>query len=274
MKPLIPIENAEIYIDGTLSEPRLSHPEGLAFDSEGFLWCGGERGEIYKIAKDGKSHEIIASTGGFCLGMAFDSHDNLYICDNKYSCVFKLNTATGELIKFADGDGKIRVPNFPVIDEESGSLYVSDSYGMGEEGPGIWKFDLETGKGELWYKDPMNFANGMVLSNDNQFLYVAETFANKVSRIPLLENGDPGEKETYVTINGLPDGLALDDQDNLFVSCYEPSLVYIIDNNRKIELLIHDTTAHTLCHPTNCAIYNGEMYTTNLGRWHITKFTL
>jgi gluconolactonase len=270
---LIPITKAQVFFDGTFSDPRLSHPEGLAFDKEGNLWCGGERGEIYKIDHTGKTIELIGNTGGFSLGMAFDSNNNLYVCDNKHQCVFKLNTITGEITKFADGNGELRVPNFPVVDEKYSCLYVSDSYGAGEEGPGIWRFELETGKGDLWYKKPLNFANGLAISLDRSALYVAETFSERVSVIPILPHGEAGEKEVFVdSLNALPDGLALDVNGNLYVSCYEPSQVLKINDNKEVETLIHDVTAHTLCHPTNCAFWGEDMYTTNLGRWHITKF--
>lgn len=273
MNPLVPISKAEVFFDGVFSEPRLSHPEGLAFDIDGNLWCGGERGEIYKIDNEGKSIELIANTGGFSLGMAFDSNHNLYICDHKHQCVFKLNTLSGEITRFADGDGLLRVPNFPIVDEKRSCLFVSDSYEMGNEGPGIWKFDLQTGKGELWYKEPLNFANGLALSLDGTFLYVAETFAEQVSIIPILENGEAGEKQIYVDqLKALPDGLALDENGHLYICCYEPSQLLKVNDDREVFRLIYDETAHTFCHPTNCAFWKEDMYTTNLGRWHITKF--
>jgi hypothetical protein len=30
-----------------MTTPQLDHAEGLAFDREGYLYCGGERGQIY-----------------------------------------------------------------------------------------------------------------------------------------------------------------------------------------------------------------------------------
>lgn len=274
MNPIIPIEKAGIFFDGVFTEPRLSHPEGLAFDKEGNLWCGGENGEIYMIDREGKNIKLVACTGGFSLGMAIDQHNNLYVCDNKHSAVFKLNIDTEELSLFATGGlgEKIRVPNFPVVDEKRSCLYVSDSFGFNQIGPGIWKFDLETGKGSLWYKEQMNFANGMVLSLDGNSLFVAETFDRAVSRIPILENGEPGEKQHVATIDGLPDGLGMDKKGNLYVCCYEPSRLYRINSNNEVELLISDPTAHTLCHPTNCAFRGEDLFTSNLGRWHITRF--
>jgi sugar lactone lactonase YvrE len=274
MNPVLPMENVEIFFDGIFSEPRLRHPEGVTIDEEGNVWCGGEGGEIYRIRRDGSDIELVASTEGFTLGLAFDGNGNLYTCDLKHASVFRLSVADGSLEPFADGSEgrKIRIPNFPVVDQRRNCLYVSDSYDMEEPGPGIWKFGLDTGEGDLWYDRPMTFANGMALSSEGDFLYVAETFARKITRIPILEDGTAGESVTFVEgIERLPDGLAFDAGGNLYVSCYEPSRIYRVSPDRKIDLLVDDPEAHTLCHPTNCAFRGEELFTSNLGRWHITR---
>ena len=38
----------------------------------------------------------------------------------------------------------------------------------------------------------------------------------------------------------------------------------------RLELLIDDPEAHTLCHPTNVA-FGTDLFNSNLGRWHITR---
>jgi gluconolactonase len=274
LDPLLPMGKVEVFFDGTFTEPRLRHPEGVAIDKEGNVWCGGEGGEIYRIRSDGSDLELVASTEGFTLGLAFDAIGNLYTCDLKHAAVFRLSAADGSLERFTDGGTakKIRIPNFPVVDERRSCLYVSDSYGMEEPGPGIWRFDLHTGEGDLWYDRPMTFANGMALSLEGNFLYVAETFARKITRIPILEDGTAGESVTFIEgIERLPDGLAFDAGGNLYVSCYEPSRIYRVSPGREIDLLVDDPEAHTLCHPTNCAFRGEELFTSNLGRWHITR---
>ena len=104
-----------VLVDGALTEPRLSHPEGVAVDADGTIWCGGELGQIYRISADGSHREVVASTGGFCLGMAFDTHGDLFVCDQKHAAVFKLDTSSGALSLFADGvpGHRFRTPNFP-----------------------------------------------------------------------------------------------------------------------------------------------------------------
>lgn len=274
MKPILSLDKASVFIDRFLGEPRLLHPEGVAVAGDGSVWCGGELGEIYRIAPDGSSLEVVASTGGFTGGIAFDQHGRLYTCDGGHKCVFRLDPATRELQRFAAGGGErpLRAPNFPVVDTARHCLFVSDSHGFGDPGPGVWRFDLETGAGELWYDQTMNFANGMALSPDKSSLYVVETFARRVSRIPIQADGSAGTAEVFVEgIERLPDGLAFDVEGNLYISCYEPSRLFRAAPDGTIDLLIDDPEAHTLCHPTNCAFRGTELFTANLGRWHITR---
>lgn len=275
MEPIVPIENAKIFFDGIFSEPRLCHPEGVAIGKGGDLWCGGENGEIYRIAADGSGIELVASTMGFTLGLAFDLDYNLYTCDLKHRAVFKLNARNRDVELFSEGgdDGRMRIPNYPVVDARRNCLYVSDSYHPVRLGPGVWRIDLDSGQSNLWYGRNLRFANGMALSPDSKWLYVAETFDRKVSRIPIFGDGKAGEAEVVVQkIDRLPDGLAFDVEGNLYVACYEPARVYRVSPDNHIELLIEDLDAHTLCHPTNCAFRGTELFTSNLGRWHITHF--
>jgi sugar lactone lactonase YvrE len=274
MAAVIPFEQSSVFFDGVFSEPRLNHPEGLAIDRDGNVWCGGEAGEIFRIAADGSRIELIGSTGGFTLGMAFDKDGRLYTCDLKHAAVFRLDTASGELTQFATGDGpaRMKIPNVPVVDARRGCLYVSDSHDFHQAGPGVWRFDLETGAGTLWYDRPLRFANGMALSAEGSTLYVAETFARRVTAIPIGADGSAGEASVFAAdVPGLPDGLVLDTEGRLYICCYEPSRVCRADAAGRVEILIDDPEAHMLCHPTNGAFRGTELFTSNLGRWHITR---
>src|SRR3712207_5048041 len=181
METVLDLDAAKVFYDGILAEPRLDHPEGLAVHRDGSVWCGGERGQVYRIEADGSSIEQIASSDGFCHGMAFDREGNLYVCDLKHAAVMKLDAESRAPGRFADGaDGRgINICNYPAFDTE-GRLYVSDSHAFKEPGPGIFRFDPD-GSGELWYDEQINFANGLALYDN--YLYVAETFGHAIFRI-------------------------------------------------------------------------------------------
>lgn len=268
---LVPPERVRIVFEGSLTEPQLDHPEGVAIHPDGSIWCGGERGQIYRLSPDGSELQQVGSTGGFCLGMAFDAGGNLFICDQKHAAVMRWDAASGTVERWADGaDGhRLAIPNFPAFDD-TGRLYVSDSHAFGEPGPGVFRFAAD-GSGELWYGDDVAFANGLALSADGRHLYVVETFAHRVFRVPIRPDGRAGGREEVAELGtALPDGLAFDAEGNLYIGCYEPSQILRVSPGGQVDTLFHDETAHTLAHPTNLAFRGSTLFAANLGRWHVT----
>lgn len=272
--PLHPIEACTILVDGTLGEQRLDHPECVIVGPDGAVWCGGERGQVYRVEADGSGLREVASTGGFTLGMAFGPDGLLYVCDLATRSVKRVDVTTGAIETFATGtpERPFVNPNYPAFDS-AGRLYVSDSGTADAPGPGIYRFAPD-GAPELWHPGPLAFANGIALSADERWLYVVETFGQEIARIAIEPDGSAGARELVAAVEALPDGLALGRDGELYVGCYEPSQVLRVDPDGSVRTLVVDPTAHTLCHPTNVALLGDTLLTANLGRWHITALDL
>lgn len=261
-----------VLCEGATTKVRLSHPEGIAVDQDGNIWCGGDRGEIYRIAPDGSSWSVVASTDGFCLGMAFDHNGDLFVCDMKHAAVFRLEVSTGTLSLYSEGvDGhRFRVPNYPAFDR-NGRLFVSDSWKFDEDGPGVIVINPD-GTGEIWHEGPFTFANGLAFSPDGSILYVAETFRHAISAITVQPDGSAGEKRDFAILPGIyPDGLAVGEDGSVFVGSYEPSMVLNVSTDGTATVVGHDPSAHMLTHPTNLAFQGNRLLACNLGRWHVTE---
>src|SRR5690554_5008603 len=266
------IADVSTFADG------LDHPECIAIHPDGFVWAGGEAGQIYRISPDGKQVEEVCNTGGFILGIAFSPDCSwLAICDLKNKCVWKLETASRGLGKFASGaEGEaFNIPNYPLFDS-AGNLYVSESGAFRTITGKIIKFS-PSGEGQIWHPGPFSFANGMALSADEKELFIVSTFLPGVERVSINENGHAGIRKVYVTLpQTCPDGIAFDSAGNLYVSCYAPNRIYHVSKLQEVTVLFDDWEGHTLANPTNIA-FGGKDYSTlfvaNLGRWHVAALS-
>jgi sugar lactone lactonase YvrE len=271
--PVLPMTAARVFFDGTFTEPRVAHPEGVAVHQDGSIWCGTEWGDVIRIEADGSRHTRMGTTNGFALGIAFDATGNCFICDLKHAAVFRYDAQSRKVERFAASG--ILVPNYPIVDEQRGVLYVSDSRGNNNIGPGIFRYDLATGQGGVWSTAPMDFANGMAMAPDGQGLYVVESDRAQLSYVPINPDGSAGAPRVAIAeTRNVPDGVALGPDGTIYVSCYEPSRIYRQRPGGALEVLIEDPAATTLAHPTNIALKGDTMYTANLGRWHVTAIEL
>lgn len=264
---------ARIFFDGLQTTPRLDHPEGIAVAPDGAVWCGGEAGQIYRIHDD--EIEQIATTGGFCLGIALDADHHLYACDLIHAAVFRLDTRTGQLERFADGaDGmRFKTPNAVAVDPE-GHLIVTDSGEPHQPAPGLFRFAPE-GAGHLWSDQPLNFANGVALSPRGDTLYVVETWGRRISSFPVDAHRNIGARRTLAELPGVvPDGIATDMLGRLWLACYQPSQIAVVGIDGSYAIVAVDPDAHLLCHPTNIAFLDEDLLATNLGRWHLTAIDI
>ena len=67
----------------------------------------------------------------------------------------------------------------------------------------------------------------------------------------------------------VPDGIALDEEGNIYVAFYSPDQIGVIRTNGSFEVLYRDFLAEWMNRPTNVALRPNEIYFANLGGWHI-----
>ncbi|HEY3940025.1 MAG TPA: SMP-30/gluconolactonase/LRE family protein [Bryobacteraceae bacterium] len=266
----IQIDQFETYADG------LDHSEDLAFDAEGILWAGGELGQIYRIPEKARVEEV-TNIGGFCLGLAFSASDELFVCNAKHSCIAKVQK-NGQSSLFADfaGNHKLKQPNYGVFDS-AGNFYVSDSGDWARSSGCVVRFDRR-GQGKVFLEAPQPFPNGLALSADERFLFVAQSHTDDVLQVEIRNDGSAGHREVYAKgLERVPDGLAFDTAGNLYVSCYASDNIFRVSPQKTVSLLAYDRDGTTLARPTNIAfggLENEYLYVANLGRWHINRVKL
>lgn len=156
---------------------------------------------------------------------------------------------------------------------------VSDSGTFRQVEGRILRFDADhSGRGQVWHQGPFNVANGLALSPAEEALYVVCSFDTSVERIEVAPDDRAGSRTLFARLpRTVPDGLAFDTSGNLYVSCYAPNHPYRVMPDDKVELLMDDWEAHTLSNPTNIAFGSSgfdQLFTANLGRWHLTRIDL
>jgi gluconolactonase len=276
-QPILDISAARVFLDASGGALRLDHPEGVAVHPDGSVWCGGEAGQVYRIPPDGSALELrVADGDGFTLALAFGPDGFLYYVDLARRAVMRLDPLGGDPEPVAVGSiggHELALPNALAFDAV-GRLYVTESYSPSEPGPGVYRLD-PNGTGELWSAGPFLFANGVAVAPDGSAVYVAETWARRVSRVPVLRDGSAGRPEPFVDLPGtLPDGLAFGPDGRLYVACYQPSQLVRVDDAGHAAVLIRDDDAIVLAHPTNIDFRGMTAFCANLGRWHITAIDL
>ena len=254
----------------------LDHPEGIAWGLDGYAYAGGEAGQLYRIDVEKREVRQFADTGGYTLGIALDSSHNIYACDHVKHCLHKI-TPGGVVTTYSTGTpaDPLRVPNYPVFDA-NGSLYVSDS--------GDWKGDngliyklKPGGEATIWSRELRTFPNGMCLSPGGDYLYVVMSLnPPRVVRVKVKGDGKAGAVETVVELpRTVPDGIAFDTEDNLFISCYRPDRVYRLAPSGQLDILAEDFEGTLISAPTNIAFCGRDrdiLLSASLGRDHITRY--
>lgn len=242
--------------------PAFDHPEAVAWGPDGRAYAGGEAGQLYRFSLDGKHMEEVARVpGGFLLGLAHDAHGNTYACDDRSACVHRI-TPDGAVTVYANGNEvqRMRVPNYPVFDD-TGNLYVSDSGGWGARDGFIWKV-APGGRAEVWDRQANGFTNGMCLSADGRALYVVESSPPLVSRVEINAGGSAGKRTIVVELpRQVPDGIAFDADGDLYISLYNPNIIYRLTGKGELITLYDDWEQLMLVAPTNIAFGGTDMKT-------------
>jgi len=232
----------------------LNHPEGVCWNPFDELVCaGGESGELYTVTLEGSVRQV-ASSGGSMLGVAVDGRGRMYACDSGKGEIARLDdVGSGTVVVYARGvDGtSMDCPNVAAFGPD-GALYVTCS---GEEGrPEILRVAPGGGQAERWTTAVSAYPNGCLVTPDGRALLVVEAKAQRLVRVPILDDGSAGEPETIVSLPDTDaDGIALDAAGDLWVTLYRPDGIVRVSAGGRAELVVDDHLASTLDAPTNIA---------------------
>jgi gluconolactonase len=220
--PLIPGEKP-------VREPSLGAGEGPAWDGKGSLYFTGEGG-IKRRDAAGKVHVVREKAGAN--GLLFDHEGRLVVCEYVARRVTRMER-DGTITVLADNyEGKrFNSPNDLAIDAK-GRIYFSDPrYGRRdgmEMMEAVYRIDAPGRVARVLGSEAVDRPNGLLVSPDNKYLYVAdnnnntEGGARKLWRFDLRADGSVDARSRrlvfdWKTSRG-PDGLDVDRDGRLYVA--------------------------------------------------------
>ncbi|MDJ0908682.1 MAG: SMP-30/gluconolactonase/LRE family protein [Woeseiaceae bacterium] len=193
-------------------------PEDVALGPDGFLYASSHGGSILKISPDDGNVSVFSRVGGRPLGIEFDSDGSLLVA-NAYLGLQRVSRDGDVSLLLSEIDGQPLVYADDVDVAADGTVYFSEaSTKFGAEaadgtldaslldilehgGNGlIVAFDPADGTARV-VLDGLNFANGVAVSEDQQYLLIAETGSYRILKHWLA---GPSAGETEVLIDNLP----------------------------------------------------------------------
>lgn len=177
-------------------------------------------------------------------GNSFDENGNIVVCEHARSCISRTNHEGEELeILVSHYKGKeLNSPNDVVV-KSDGKIYFTDPiFGRNPSNVGIERtpelnfrgvYCFDPKKKELTLLcDDFENPNGLCFSNDEKYLFVNDSPRKHIKKFKVFEDGtlDQGVvwAETKGNGKGLPDGMKIDCNDNLY--CCAQGGVHIFDN--------------------------------------------
>lgn len=207
-------------------------PEDVAVDGEGRIYGGLQDGRIIRMLPDGSQEDFLMIEGGRPLGLAWDAAGNLIVAD-AFKGLLSVSPQAEVTVLTTSSNG---VP-FKFTDDvdiaSDGKIYFSDAsdiYGQHE-----FMFDLLEARphGRMLMYDPVTrktttlldrlyFANGIALSQNEDFVLVNETGRYRITRY-WLSGEKAGTSDIFIdNLPGFPDGVSSNGEGVFYVAIPSP----------------------------------------------------
>lgn len=222
-----------------------AHPEGITVDGEGNVYVvtvaadkpRTSEGALLVFDPQGKHLRTVNIKGSSRLLLDLGFHPRtgqLLVVDFKVAKVLSVDPETGASSVFMTVKGQ-----HPGLDgitfDPAGNVYVTDAHqGI------IWKVGPDGGEAKAWVTSPLLKptripptigANGLKFNNQKTALFVANTANDTIVKIPVTgPTLEPGTPEVFVNrVGGGPDGLIIDEHDNLWVACNQSNEILVLE---------------------------------------------
>lgn len=209
--------------------------EGINFDTQGRLWLvSSPAGEIIRIDNDGKP-VTVGPKADSPKGMAFHKDGRLFVADRNGK-LYWVDPDTGDRHMIAD---RFRTQHFRGLNDcvfdDKGGLYFTEPYGSNTASADGRVFYLPPGGGKddiQVYMQNIAYPNGVCLSPNYEWVYVAEFARNRVivaQGFHPIDKIDPPHLFCNYEGGIGPDGIATDEKGNLYCAHFGMPEVSVVN---------------------------------------------
>jgi gluconolactonase len=219
--------------------------EGPAADRDGNVcFSDGLNNSIYRW-QPGRPVTLFTDDSTDAIGMMFNALGKLYVCEGAAYRIAAYDVRTkAKRILCSEIDGQhFNEPNDLAIDFHGG-FYFSDPNYQHRGQPTVMKQDVYycSAEGRVTRVSTVCFKpNGVLLSADDKTLYVADARGQCIYRYEIVRPGQLVSERLWIDQLGAnPDGLTLDEHDNLYICCGKAGLKIFDRDARPIgQLNVH-----------------------------------
>ena len=224
--------------------------EGPLWLSEG-IWVVSDpaRGGIYRL--DGSLYRF---EGRFINGLTTDNKGRLVACEPGAKRLIRVEADGSETILMDSFEGRqLNAPNDVVV-SKTGTIYFTDPLPLRKDTKteldfsGVYSVNAD-GQVQL-ISTALKYPNGVALSPDEKFLYVADTSSGNVRIFNLTGDTFPTDGQEFCQVR-IPDGMAMDSAGRLWIAASGGVSVFGEDG-----ALLEKIPVRPM--PTNCAFGGAE----------------
>ncbi|WP_277961729.1 SMP-30/gluconolactonase/LRE family protein [Pseudomonas sp. RIT-To-2] len=244
----------------------LQRPECIIAQPDGSLWAADARGGVMHIALDGEqtlvaprqavsddasfeSRYVQSQGASLPNGLALTEQGDFIICNWGLDRIEKLDRQGNVQVLFDQLDGKpLGKTNFPLRDRQ-GRIWFTVTTTMQP-----WTDSINSGvldgyigviddKGIRIVAEGFGGTNEIRFDDNEEWLYVVESNARRISRLRLNADGSLSDREVFgpAELEGFPDGFAFDCFGNLWVTLVMTDKLIALTPQGEVLTLLDDS---------------------------------
>jgi gluconolactonase len=219
------------------SDPGWGNTEGPAVDSKGTLYFtsrGTFKGIVAWTQAAGASQYLAVATGAGPGGLWIDGQDNIFLTATNERQILKVSPdkKVSVVAEKFEADPKVSTGPNDIVVASDGTAYFTAPNGYDGSAPNGTVYRIAAGGSASVFSSEITGPNGIVLSADEKTLYVSHNTAPQTAKIetwPINPDGTAGAIHELITVpDCVADGMAVDQQGNVWLTCYSFGAAHLV----------------------------------------------